>query len=283
MLVRELQLAGDDEAAQQAAADWLRIAPNAEAYRRLAARVSGNTGDPDEARGPVASEAFYQSYRRDAAAIARQTAGTNTAAGTLALVDDHVAIVREDGSVALYVHGARRAMTAEAAAQLARDQMPAGAQVVAMRIVHADGTTTSIGNPAQTPALSPGDILDQEYVLNYAGDGGIPEHAEAFQFVFGSFSEQVLYSRFVVLMPAARADRGAVIASGEAPPMAVGVRNGSVARVWEEGPQDRIAGASANPAIVRVVEQENGWSEPSSAEHRRRIETIHPGPRPEDS
>ena len=36
-------------------------------------------------------------------------------------------------------------------------------------------------------------------------------------------------------------------------------------------------------AIVRVVEQENGWTVPSDAEHHRRIETIHPGPRFEES
>jgi hypothetical protein len=34
---------------------------------------------------------------------------------------------------------------------------------------------------------------------------------------------------------------------------------------------------------VRLVEQENGWAVPSKAEHQRRIETIHPGPRSENS
>ena len=283
MLVRELQLAGNDEAAQKAAAEWLRIAPNAEDYHRLAARVSGDAAGQEEERAPAVSEAFYQPYRRDAVDIAREIPSTNAVAN-LALVDDHVAVVRQDGSVSLYIHSARRAMTAEAAAQLALERMPTGAQMVAMRIVHADGTTSPIANPALTPALLPGDTFDEEYLLNYAGDGGIPEHAEAFQFVFGSFSEPVLYSRFVVLMPAERADRGAVIVTGESPQMKVGARNGMVARVWEEAPaRGAVSASSGTPAIVRVVEQENGWSEPSSAEHRRRIETIHPGPRPEES
>ena len=116
----------------------------------------------------------------------------------------------------------------------------------------------------------------------------LPEHAEAFQFVFGSFDEQVLYSRFVVLTPAGRADRGAVISTGETPAMTTTVRNGMVERVWEKKPAPDAAGASAlnsvaGLGIVRVVEDEHGWTEPSSAEHRHKIETIHPGPRPSDS
>ena len=55
-------------------------------------------------------------------------------------------------------------------------------------------------------------------------------------------------------------------------------------RVWETPIGEDAFSASANGlAIVRVVEQENGWSVPSSAEHKRRIETIHPGPRAEES
>ena len=42
MLVRELQLAGDDPGAERAAAAWLRIAPNASEYRRLAAAGSND-------------------------------------------------------------------------------------------------------------------------------------------------------------------------------------------------------------------------------------------------
>jgi len=281
MLVRELQLAGDDEGAQQAAAEWLRIAPNAENYHRLAARFSGDVAEQAATHGAAANQDFYQPYRRNAAVIGFQAAKLRSAADSLMLLDDHVAVVRPDGSVSLYVHTAQRALNQPGATRLSDVKLPAGARTLTLRIVHADGTISAVSGAAQISALSPGDTLDEEYVLNYAGDGGIPEHAEVFQFVFGSFNEQVLYSRFVVLMPAGRADRGVVIATGKAPQMTTGVRDGMVERVWEESPPadagtDRLA-------IVRVVEQENGWSEPSSAEHRRRIETIHPGPRPEES
>ncbi len=104
MLVRELQLAGDDAAAQRAAAEWLRVAPNAENYHRLAA---------SEADEPVADwqrerREFYLPYRRDAMPAARQSATKEFAGAAVVLLDDHVAIARPDGSVSLYVHTATR-------------------------------------------------------------------------------------------------------------------------------------------------------------------------------
>ena len=67
MLVRELQMAGDDAGAQRAAAEWLRIAPNADNYHRLAANreaeISVGT-TPKEGPSPTAE--FYLPYRRDA-------------------------------------------------------------------------------------------------------------------------------------------------------------------------------------------------------------------------
>ncbi len=83
------------------------------------------------------------------------------------------------------------------------------------------------------PDLSPGDAIDEEYVVNYAGDGGIAEHPEVFQFVFGRFDEKVLSARFVVLTPAGEADRAVVIASGDAPQLASRVKDNMLARIWE--------------------------------------------------
>ena len=88
-----------------------------------------------------------------------------------------------------------------------------------------------------------------------------------------------------MLTPADRGDGGVVIATGAAPVMTSSVRNGMLERVWEKSaPENQAPQAGASGlAIVRVVEQDNGWSVPSQAEHQKRIETIHPGPRPEDS
>jgi tetratricopeptide (TPR) repeat protein len=288
MLVRESQLAGDDAGARQAAVEWLRIAPNAEDYHRLAAGWTEEAAPEESTPSFSAWKDFYAPYRRDAAVIARKSADTQTSGDTVMLLDDHVAIARPDGSVSLYVHRTTRALTEDAAAQLATVKFPRDARVLAMRILHSDGSTAALnhGAGALQPALSPGDAIDEEHILNYSGDGGIPEHAEAFQFVFGSFDEQVLYSRFVVLTPADQADRGAVISTGRSPAMTTAVRNGMVERVWEKQSSADAAAAlpvGAGMAIVRVVQDEHGWSEPSSAEHRHKIDTIHPGPRPAES
>jgi hypothetical protein len=246
--------------------------------------------EPNAAETASPSAEFYSSYRRDAVPIARQAASVSAAGATQILLEDHVAIVRPDGSVSLYVHTARRLHTAIAATEPPDVILPPGAQQLTARIIHSDGTSTAITGAGRlaanvAPSLSSGDAIDEEYVLNYAGDGGIPAHPEAFQFVFGSFNEQVLHARFVVLMPAARADHGVVIATGEPPPATATVHNGMLERMWEQdaAPHSEMDNAASSLAIVRVVQDENGWSVPSSAEHQRRIETIHPGPRPEES
>jgi len=281
MLVRELQLAGDDAAAQQAAAEWLRIAPNAQNYHRLAVAAT----DPADTQ-VIAPADFFLPYRRNAAPLARE-AGEESRGVPVVLLDDHVAIARPDGSVSLYVHVARQLPPHDADVEAALSSIPPGAQVLALRILHRDGTFTPV-NVAQpgnsNAAASAGDVVDAEYVMHFTGDGGIPEHAEAFQFTFGNFDQQVLKARFVVLTPADRAYGGVAIETGSAPAMTTTAHNGMLERVWEKDAPDEGSGAAESGlAIVRVVEQENGWSVPSKAEHQKRIETIHPGPRPEDS
>ena len=290
MLIRQLQLAGDDEAAQRAAADWLRVAPNAPSYHRLAAAADVSDGEQ-----PGANAEFYLPYRRDAAPIAREASEEKSPAGSIMLLDEQVAIARPDGSVSLYVHTARRLVSANPVQEVALARVPAGAQVLRLRVLHPDGTASEMGAALQANAsfaASPGDTIDAEYVLHFTGDGGIPEHAEAFQFVFGNFDEPVLNARFVVLTPADHGDGGVVIATGGPPAMRAQVRNGMLERVWEKSApaiESQIQseldslGGGVGLAIVRVVEQDNGWSVPSKAEHQKRIETIHPGPRPEDS
>jgi len=286
MLVRELQLAGDDQAAQRAAADWLRIAPNAPSYHRLAAAA-----DLADAQPPGGNTEFYLPYRRDAMPIAHQAAEAESQAGSQAgsimLLDDQVAVARPDGSVSLYVHTAQRLVSTKAVREVGIARIPAGAQVLTLRVLHPDGTADQLGGASQANsslAAAPDDTIDAEYVLHFTGDGGIPEHAEAFQFVFGNFEEPVLNARFVVLTPADHGDGGVVIATGGPPAMRATVRNGMLERIWEKSaPEDKSPAGGIGLAIVRVVEQDNGWSVPSKAEHQKRIETIHPGPQPEDS
>jgi tetratricopeptide (TPR) repeat protein len=283
MLVRELQLAGDDSGAERAAAAWLRIAPNSGEYRRLA--VAGGSGPSAEVKD------FYAPYRRDAVNVIRTTAAQFTDAPIM-LLNDHVAIARSDGSVSQYVHTATQFSRAEDVERFAGPNLLRGAQILQLRTIHADGSVTAIkldspnsGGPQ--PVLSTGDTVDEEFVVNYTGDGGMPEHPEVFQFVFGRFDAKVMSSRFIVLTPAGQDERGVVIASSDAPRLVSQVKDGMLSRKWERNAtpmtKDGWLLQSQGLAIVRVVEQENGWTVPSDAEHHRHIETIHRGPRFQES
>ncbi len=285
MLVRELQLAGDDSEAERAADAWLRVAPNASEYRRLAAAAnSSDDKAPD-------TQPFYAPYRRDAAdKLVQATTGQFPNAPVM-LVNDRVAVLRPDGSVSLYVHTATR-FSMDDIRPTGESSVPYGAQLLQLQILHAGGSVTPIELDPQNPQtslsdVSPGDVIDEEYVANYVGDGGIAEHPEVFQFVFGRFDEKVLSARFVVLTPAEQSDRGVVIASSDAPRLVSRTQNTMLARVWERDEVSVTSGGLILPsnslAIVRVVEQENNWTVPSDAEHHRRLETIHPGPRFEES
>ncbi len=281
LLIRELQFAGDDSGAERAAAAWMRIAPNASQYRRLAA--AENPDDPAES-----AKEFYTAYRRDAAQLIN--AAPQVAGPPVVLLNDHVAIARPDGSVSLYVHTVTRFTNPEDIAHFGTPDLPDGAQTLQMQTLHSDGSVAPV-DPRNSldgaSALAPGDAIDEEYVINYGGDGGISEHPEVFQFVFGSFNEKVLRERFVVLTPATQADRAVVIASSTAPLPVSRVEDTVLARIWERDEVSVTTGGltllGKSLPIVRVVEQENGWTVPADAEHRRRIETVHPGPRFEEA
>ncbi len=285
MLIRELQLAGDESGAERAAAEWLRIAPNASEYRRLATASSSDDTTAD-------AKEFYTPYRRDAAEVMMQATAAHFSGAPVVLLNDHVAILRPDGSVSLYVHTTTRFSDTEDIQRFGRPNLPRGAQTLQVRILRSDGSATAMKLDSQNPrnalpAPSRGDAVDEEFVVNYAGDGGIPEHPEVFQFVFGRFDEKVLSARFVVLTPGGQADRGVVIDSSDAPRLVSRVKDNMLVRIWERDEVSVTTGGIVLPnkglGIVRVVEQENGWTVPSDAEHHRRIETIHPGPRFEES
>lgn len=294
MLIRELQLAGQDPEARKAAAEWLQVAPNASSFRRLATQGEspGTTVAETGALNADSEQPFYAPYRRQVPQLTRHVKNDNSEAPThdaVLLLNDHVAISRPDGSVSLYVHRATRILSLQAASRYAFS-LPEDAQLLQLRTItaQADFIDAQVEGPSRTAtfaSLLPGDIVEEEYVVNYSGDGGIAEHSEAFQFVFGSFDVPVVSARFVVLTPADQADQGVVIATGDAPKMSASLDNGMLARVWEKVARFRPSIEAPNPglAIIRVVEQENGWMVPRNAERQRRIETIHPGPRFEES
>jgi hypothetical protein len=157
-------------------------------------------------------------------------------------------------------------------------------QIIGRHLIKANQTV----DDSSFLALSPGDAMEEEYVVNFIGDGGIAQHSEAFQFVFGSFKQPLVHAKFVVLTPASQSDRGIVISTGERPEMTEKSAEGMLARVWEwdsKSPRSDalVDSVSTNLSIIRVMEQDNGWVIPRNAERQRRIETIHPGPRLEES
>jgi hypothetical protein len=264
LLISELQRAGNDCAADRAAAEFLAIAPSARNYRRMAQNAIAATTEDSVAP-------FYQPYRRPApAALA-----TSSDAGSPAviLLQDKVAIARLDGSVSVYMHRVVQLMNATGAEQFQPLALPVGSQLLTARVVNTDRDLTS--------GVATGDEIEEEYVVNYTGDGGMLAHPEAFQYVFNDFDFAMLDARFVVLSPAAES-LGYVIASGNVPPSRTEFINGQRAQIWEKKLESADAATDA-PAIVRVVENENGWSIPPAVERRRILETIHPGPRPREA
>lgn len=261
MLIAELQRSGNAVAADRAAAAFLSVAPNARNFRRMAQTAAMNE--------PPASTPFYEAYRRPAPSKLSESLD----APAVILLQDKVAITRVDGSVSLYVHRVVQLMTSAGAEQFQSLALPEGGQLLAARVVN--------GDHAFPAAMKPGDEIEEEYVVNYTGDGGMIAHPEAFQYVFHDFDYPLLNARFVVLSPAAESP-GYVIASGSVPEATEGYANGFRAQVWEKQVQPTAA-ATADPGIIRVVENENGWSIPPSVERRRILETIHPGPRPREA
>jgi hypothetical protein len=286
MLIRELQLFGDDREAQRAAAEWKHIAPSADNYRRLAATSigGGDLHSTAEDKGQVPNAPFYSPYRRNAMPLVRETADQYPGADTVLLLNDRVAISRADGSVSLYVHTVTRIQTLVGAEEYGNISLAVNVQIIGRHLIKANQTV----DDSSFLALSPGDAMEEEYVVNFIGDGGIAQHSEAFQFVFGSFKQPLVHAKFVVLTPASQSDRGIVISTGERPEMTEKSAEGMLARVWEWDSKSRRSDAltdsvSTNLSIIRVMEQDNGWVIPRNAERQRRIETIHPGPRLEES
>jgi hypothetical protein len=270
LLISELQRIGNNQAADRAAAELMTIAPNARNFRRMAQNASPLHNENSAAP-------FFGAYRRMTPAALPETG--NPGAPIVILLQDKVAISRSDGSISMYMHRVVQLMTDAGARTYRSLPIPSGAQLLTSRIVN---RVAAAAQPLGAPsALRSGDEIEEEYVVNFTGDGGMISHPEAFQYVFNDFDSPLLDARFIVLSPA-KETPGYVIVSGEVPSSRTEFADGYRAETWER----KIESADAvdpTPGIVRVVENENGWSIPPSVERRRILETIHPGPRPREA
>ena len=220
MLISELQRAGNSAAADRAAAEFLAIAPNARNFRRMAQSA-------ELAQDDVNGVPFYQRYRRPAPAAVAVT--QEPATPTVILLQDKVAIARRDGSVSLYMHRVVQVLTSAGGLGYRPLAIPDGAEVLTARVVNREASSDQ---ETQTASLQPGDEIEEEFVVNYTGDGGMISHPEAFQYVFNDFDSPLLDARFVVLSPAGETP-AYVIASGNVPSSDVESYGGLRAQIWQ--------------------------------------------------
>jgi hypothetical protein len=220
MLEKESRLAGDESAAVHAASELERIAPN------RSARVRESSGE------------FYLSYRREGLALARSTAARRFSGGPIVTVlEDDAVRLNADGSADEYVHRLTRVLTKEGIEQYGEAAPPAGAELLELRTIKADGRVfePELHEHKQTismPSLAPEDVIELEYLLHHAAGEALAESPEIFRHVFGSFSAPVLYSRFAVEIPASVNVR-IVSAPSLLPSLHTERRDGMVVYRWE--------------------------------------------------
>jgi hypothetical protein len=295
MLVRELAVAGQAEAAKKAAEELAALAPNAERFRRLAAQAGRSLSfDEPEPRGrDFAGQDFYTPFRRDVFSILKLTADRRFSGGpAVMLLHDRVVRLAADGSTSLYVHKITRLLNRDGIVQYGEVSIPANAELLELRTLKADG---AVAEPEfsqhkatiSMPALAPGDAIEQEYVVRYSG--GVESHPDAFHFTFGSFAAPMLYSRFVVLSAAAESSRMQVVSSGNVPNMQSEQRGETIVRTWarDDIPQSTEEAAMPRtdilPTVRVVASAQDGWGEVRDYYRDILIEAARIGPYVEEA
>ncbi len=292
LLVRELAWSGQAEKARAAALELAALAPNSERYQRMAEVAAANPEALLDAAGARSAgrDGFYAKYRRDGVAMVASTNDRKFSGGpAVMLVNDRVARLWEDGSVSVYVHKLTRVLDRDGIEKYGEASLPRGAQVLELRTIQADGTVvepelSSRKASVSMPALAAGDAIDEEYVVNYPGRGGIAAHAQAFRHSFGSFDAPILYSRFVAIVPAADTGVRAESAPGIAPPR---TETAGRTRVWSwkrsDIPQsvEEVATARGEvlPDAMLEAEFHGGWTEARARFRDALVDALRAGPR----
>ncbi len=223
LLIAELRLAGDTDAAGKEAAALTSLAPS---LRSRAARAL--TGDGISALAP-----FYLPYRRDGLHVIEQAAHRSFTGGpAVFLLRDRIVALAPDGRLSLYVHELTRVLDRDGIQRYGEVAVPPGASLLELRTIKLDGTVLEpeLAQGKATvsmPGLAPGDAVEVEYVLRYDDTGGIAAHRDAARFAFGSFDAPVLNARFVVVAPPAAPPR--IVTQGDVPQRVAD----SAAWLWE--------------------------------------------------
>lgn len=295
LLVSELALAGKRDAARQAAAQLVQLAPNAARFRNLAQQAALPVADDPGERGRelLSDHPFYGPYRRDGLAMVQLTAKRRFAGGpAVMLLNDGVARMAEDGSVSVYTHRITRVLDRGGIEKYGEISLPRNAELLELRTIKADGTIVepefSQHKPSiSMPALAPGDAIEQEYVVQYP-DIESAQRAGVLHFVFGSFAAPMLYTRYVVLSPAKQEVAQVKLAAGMPQPV-TRTDGGTLVRLWEkENIPQSVEEASAPPVdlfpTVRIEPaRDRGWHDVRDFYRDELISALRPGTRIEEA
>ncbi|HWR37276.1 MAG TPA: hypothetical protein VN622_15555 [Clostridia bacterium] len=250
--MRERALAGEQIKAQQLARELADLAPNSAPFAALAkSYADGILNAQPRAEGFDTESEFFAKYRRDGSALVRDAAARTYSGGpAVLLLNDKVSMLREDGSGAVYVHKITRVLNRDGIVRHGEVKIPQGARLLELRTIKSDLT---IAEPEfhqhkatiSMPALAPGDAIEQEYVIPFSAPEALISHAADFEFTFGSFTEPILYSRFVLISPAYMR----VSEVNGAPTMKSSATvDGVLTRVWE---QNEIAQFPQEPSLPK--------------------------------
>jgi hypothetical protein len=251
MLVEQLALSTQLEAAHLQAKQLREIAPNDGKFARLEDPGKLQDSRSPRAAGFTEEDEFYVPYRRDGPALVQKAAPRIFSGGpAVLLLSDKVIEVRGDGSASVYVHRLTRPLNKDGISHYGEVTLPRGADLLELRTIKASG---QIIEPELTqqkltismPALEPGDAIEEEYVTHYATLEQAREGAASL--TFGSFAAPILYSRLVVL--SSRDAQMRVLEQAGAPAALVGENKEMVVRIWE---RDNIAQTVPEPFLPAV-------------------------------
>jgi hypothetical protein len=251
MLVEQLALSSQLEAAHLQAKQMREIAPNDGKYARLEDPGKLQDSRSPRAAGFTEEDEFYVSYRRDGPALVRKAAPRIFSGGSAVfLLSDKVIEVRGDGSASVYVHRLTRPLNKDGISHYGEVTLPRGADLLELRTIKASGQIiepelTQQKLTVSMPALEPGDAIEEEYVTHYATLEQAREGAASL--TFGSFAAPILYSRMVVL--SSRNAQMRILEHAGAPSPLVGENKEMVVRIWE---RDNIAQTVPEPFLPQV-------------------------------
>jgi tetratricopeptide (TPR) repeat protein len=296
LLVSELAMAEEHDAARRAARELVTIAPQSVPARDLAAAVNAGTAvfDQPSVRSSTfaGSQEFYSAYRRNGLEIIHEAARRKFSGGpAVVLLEDRIVALDAAGGVSLYVHRITRVLDREGIEKYGEVALPHTASVLELRTMKADGTIvepdlTPNKSTVSMPALAVNDAIELEYVIHYPF-GGVEENPEAFRCVFGSFMAPMLDARFISITPLASPLE--VISSPGAPPKTETTANGATVRSWEQEDIGQSAEEVSTPrgdmlpTVRLVATRAGGWQDVRDFYREELIEAARVGARVEQT